>query len=73
MSDRIYREINGISGIFSTRIAYINREGDSQGDYHLRFCDINGDNDQIVLTSQIIEVICYQIYYLIGLLLQGVH
>jgi len=52
MSDRIYREINGISGIFSTRIAYINREGDSQGDYHLRFCDINGDNDQIVLTSK---------------------
>tara|TARA_B100000287_G_C20652190_1_gene787305 strand:+ start:206 stop:1501 length:1296 start_codon:yes stop_codon:yes gene_type:complete len=52
MSDRIYKEINGISGIFSTRIAYINREGISEGNYYLRFCDVNGNNDQIVLTSK---------------------
>jgi len=52
MSDRIYKEINGIPGIFSTKIAYINRERDSEGDYYLRFCDINGKNDQIVLTSK---------------------
>ena len=52
VSDRIYREINGISGIFSTRIAYINREGISKGNYYLRFCDINVNNDQIVLTSK---------------------
>jgi len=51
MSDRIYEEINGIPGIYSTKIIYINKESSSNGKYHLRLADIDGRNDSILFSS----------------------
>jgi len=51
MSDRIYEEINGIPGIYSTKIIYINKEGSSNGKYHLRLADIDGQNDLALFSS----------------------
>ena len=51
ISDRIYNEINGLPGIFSTKISYINKEDSSQGKYFLKVADIDGRNDSVLFSS----------------------
>lgn len=51
ISDKIYEKINGIPGIFSTRIAYINKTSEPKDSYHLRITDIDGDNDISLFNS----------------------
>ncbi len=51
MSDRIYKEINGIPGIFSTKITYVNNEVLPKGNYYLRVTDIDGENDSVLFSS----------------------
>ena len=51
MSDRIYKEINGIPGIFSTKISYVNNESFPEKNYFLRVTDIDGENDSVLFSS----------------------
>ena len=51
ISDRIYNEINGLPGIFSTKISYINKENSTRGKYFLKVADIDGRNDSIIFSS----------------------
>jgi len=51
MSDRIYKEINGIPGIFSTKISYVNNESLPEKNYFLRVTDIDGENDSVLFSS----------------------
>ena len=50
ISDRIYYEINGLPGIFSTKISYINKENFKE-EYLLRVADIDGRNDSVIFSS----------------------
>ena len=51
ISDRIYNEINGLPGIFSTKISYINKNNSSDEKYFLRVADIDGRNDSNIFSS----------------------
>jgi len=51
MSDRIYKEINGIPGIFSTKILYINKEQSPDEKYYLKLAGIDGRNDSVLFSS----------------------
>jgi TolB protein len=49
MSNRIYKQITGVDGIFTTKLMYIlNPEKDK---YQLNICDINGDNEITLFDS----------------------
>ena len=52
VSDKIYEKISGLSGIFSTRIAYVDKPYKSVDRYDLRITDINGDNDLSLFSSE---------------------
>ena len=53
ISDRIYQKINGIPGIFSTRIAYVDKPITNKESYDLRITDIDGEGDlSLFLSSQ---------------------
>jgi TolB protein len=47
ISDLIYQKLTGDEGVFSTRIAYVNRQG--KGKYRLIVADSDGYNEQNVL------------------------
>ena len=51
ISDRIYKEINGLPGISSTKISYINQNNSSETKFFLRVADIDGRNDSIIFSS----------------------
>ena len=51
ISDRIYEQINGLSGIFSTRIAYVDKPAGTNDMYDLRITDLDGDNDLSLFSS----------------------
>ena len=51
MSDKIYKKIQGISGIFSTRLAYIDKPSMEDKNYHLRISDIDGFNGVSLFSS----------------------
>ena len=51
ISDRIYHKINGIPGIFSTRIAYVDKPLSDTDSYDLRITDIDGDGDLSLFKS----------------------
>ena len=51
ISDRIYEEINGIPGIYSTKIIYVNKEKTLEGKYLLKLADIDGQNDSVIFSS----------------------
>jgi TolB protein len=42
MSDKIYEKIQGIPGIFSTKLAYIDKPSSEDPNYNLRISDIDG-------------------------------
>ncbi|MBI3223402.1 MAG: Tol-Pal system protein TolB [Nitrosomonadales bacterium] len=48
VADLIYEKLTGDQGVFSTRIAYVNRHGQQ---YRLIVADSDGYNEQIVLTQ----------------------
>ncbi|MDD2720342.1 MAG: Tol-Pal system beta propeller repeat protein TolB [Gallionella sp.] len=47
ISDIIYEKLTGIKGVFSTRIAYVNRQGRK---FSLMVADSDGYNEQVVLS-----------------------
>lgn len=49
IADRIYEEITGIKGVFSTKIAYVLQTGDR---YELQVADADGQNPHVVLRSK---------------------
>ena len=51
ISDRIYTEIKGLPGIFSTKISYISKEDSLTGRFSLRVADIDGQNDSVIFSS----------------------
>ena len=51
MSDKIYKKIQGISGIFSTRLAYIDKPSADDKNYNLRISDIDGYNGISLFSS----------------------
>ncbi len=51
MSDKIYRKIQGIPGIFSTRLAYIDKPSFDDANYNLRISDIDGFNGISLFSS----------------------
>ena len=51
ISDRIYNEINGLPGISSTKISYINQNNLVEKKYFLRVTDIDGRNDSSIFSS----------------------
>ena len=51
ISDKIYMKIQGISGIFSTRLAYIDKPSIKDKNYHLRISDIDGFNGVSLFSS----------------------
>ena len=51
ISDRIYNEINGLPGISSTKISYINQNSEPEQIYFLRVTDIDGRNDSSIFSS----------------------
>ncbi len=53
LADKIYEEITGIKGIFSTKIAYVTATKLSSGiEYQLLVADADGKNSQALVTSQ---------------------
>lgn len=48
ISDLVYEKLTGDRGVFSTRIAYVNRIGQK---FHLMVADCDGYNEQIVLSQ----------------------
>ncbi len=53
LADKIYEEITGIKGIFSTKIAYVTATQISGGvEYQLLVADADGKNSQALVTSQ---------------------
>lgn len=48
VSDFVYEKLTGLSGVFSTRIAYVALAG---GRYTLRVADADGEGGQVALTS----------------------
>ena len=53
ISDMVYKELTGIKGVFSTRIAYVteNRSGDPAKRYRLIVADADGANARVVTAS----------------------
>ena len=51
MSDKIYGKIQGIPGIFSTRLAYIDKPSLDDANYNLRISDIDGFNGISLFSS----------------------
>tara|TARA_Y100001970_G_scaffold19338_1_gene21748 strand:- start:40414 stop:41715 length:1302 start_codon:yes stop_codon:yes gene_type:complete len=51
ISDKIYKKINGLEGIFSTRILYIDKPDILEDLYRLRMTDIDGENDISLFSS----------------------
>ncbi|MBT4591700.1 MAG: Tol-Pal system protein TolB [Porticoccaceae bacterium] len=52
VSDKVYKEITGIRGIFSTRLAYVTAElNDDKFIYRLNVSDSDGAREQLVLES----------------------
>lgn len=49
IADRIYEQITGVPGVFSTRIAYVFKQGNT---YELQIADADGQNPQIALRSR---------------------
>jgi TolB protein len=49
IADRIYEKITGIRGVFSTRIAYVLKQGST---YELQVADADGQNPQVALRSR---------------------
>ncbi|MDQ2141316.1 Tol-Pal system beta propeller repeat protein TolB [Alcaligenaceae bacterium C4P045] len=49
IADRIYEKITGVRGVFSTRIAYVLKRGDT---YELQVADADGQNPQVALRSR---------------------
>ena len=49
IADRIYQKITGIRGVFSTRIAYVLKQGNT---YELQVADADGQNPQVALRSR---------------------
>jgi TolB protein len=49
IADMIYQKLTGSPGVFSTRIAYINRDA---GQYRLVVADSDGDGEQTLLSSR---------------------
>ncbi len=53
LADKIYEEITGIQGIFSTKIAYVTATQITGGvEYQLLVADADGKNSQALVTSQ---------------------
>ncbi|MBL4660205.1 MAG: Tol-Pal system beta propeller repeat protein TolB [Alcanivoracaceae bacterium] len=53
IADKIYEEITGIKGIFSTKIAYVTATKLADGiEYQLLVADADGKNSQALVTSQ---------------------
>ena len=51
ISDRFYQKINGIPGIFTTRIAYIEKPKLQEEKYNLKVSDIDGENNSLAFSS----------------------
>ena len=51
ISDKIYARIQGIPGIFSTKIAYIDKPSKSDPNYNLMISDIDGKNSLSLFSS----------------------
>ena len=51
ISDKIYEKIQGIPGIFSTRLAYIDKPSSDDMNYNLRISDIDGFNGISLFSS----------------------
>ena len=52
ISDMIFKELTGVEGIFSTRIAYVSEEGESDARRHrLVVADADGENARIITES----------------------
>ena len=51
MSDKIYKKIQGIPGIFSTRLAYIDKPSADDKNFNLRISDIDGFNGVSLFSS----------------------
>ncbi|HIG67970.1 MAG TPA: Tol-Pal system beta propeller repeat protein TolB [Porticoccaceae bacterium] len=52
VSDKVYKEITGIRGVFSTRLAYVTAElNDNKFTYRLNVSDSDGAREQLVLES----------------------
>lgn len=49
IADRIYEQITGVRGVFSTRIAYVLQRGDT---HELQIADADGQNPQVMLRSK---------------------
>jgi TolB protein len=49
VADAVYEKLTGEKGVFSTRIAYVSKSGNS---YLLRIADADGEGGQVALTSQ---------------------
>ncbi|CAM4126223.1 Tol-Pal system beta propeller repeat protein TolB [Bordetella tumbae] len=49
IADRIYEKITGVRGVFSTRIAYVLKRGNT---YELQIADADGQNPQVALRSR---------------------
>lgn len=49
IADRIYEQVTGVPGVFSTRIAYVFKQGNT---YELQIADADGQNPQIALRSR---------------------
>jgi TolB protein len=49
IADRIYEKITGVRGVFSTRIAYVLKQGKT---YELQIADADGQNPQVALRSR---------------------
>ncbi|SOE47544.1 tolB protein precursor, periplasmic protein involved in the tonb-independent uptake of group A colicins [plant metagenome] len=49
IADRIYEKITGVRGVFSTRIAYVLKQGSQ---YELQIADADGQNPQVALRSK---------------------
>lgn len=49
ISDRVYENITGINGFFSSKIAYILKKNDT---YELQISDYDGENQQVALRSK---------------------
>lgn len=51
ISDKVYQKINGIPGIFSTKLVYVAKPKIMEDIYHLRISDIDGWNDVSIFSS----------------------
>ncbi len=52
ISDKIYEELTGERGVFSTRIVYVTMQRDgAQAEYHLYIADVDGANPRDMLKS----------------------